>query len=204
VNTLNEKSTRYLNTRLERPARGLLLAAGILLAAAFFLPMWRIDVASPDGSTGLGLTLYVDRVATVGWAEQGVEVKSDESPDSRWLPFVVGGLALLVLRAAAIGTGRSTVDLVALFTYFAAFSVWSFAGRLDFYGRYFSAATSRGVALFVPPLFGSDRIDGRLVSSFPGAGAIVITMAALLVAAAFAVSWRRCSAELTSEIRMAA
>jgi hypothetical protein len=120
------------------------------------------------------------------------------------LPFVVGGLALILLRGAAIGTVMSLVDVSALFVYFVGFSTWSFAGRLDFYGRYLAAETSRGVSLFVPPLFGRETIDGLRVSSSPGPGSFAIAAAGLLLALAIAITWRRGRSEIASEIRMAA
>ena len=96
------------------------------------------------------------------------------------------------------------VDLSALFTYFVGFSIWSFAGRLDFYGRHLSAETARGVTLFVPPLFGRETIGGLLVSSSPAPGFFAIAAAGLLLAFAVAVTWRRGRSEMASEIRMAA
>jgi hypothetical protein len=91
-----------------------------------------------------------------------------------------------------------------LFAYFVGFSMWSFAGRLDFYGRYLTAPTSRGVSLFVPPLFGQETIDGLLISSFPATGSFTIAGAGLLLVLAAVVTWRHGRSEMASEIRMAA
>jgi copper chaperone NosL len=199
-----ERSSRYLSVPLDLPPRGLLLAAALLLIASCFLPLWRIEAVSPSQSTQFGLAVYADRIESVGASTDAVELGTDGSPDSRWLPFVLGGLALLMLRGAAIGTGMSLVDLSALFTYFVGFSIWSFAGRLDFYGRHLSAETARGVTLFVPPIFGRETIGGLLVSSSPAPGFVAIAAAGLLLAFAVAVTWRRGRSEMASEIRMAA
>ena len=204
MKVLLERNSRYLSVPLDLDTRGLLLAAALLLIAGCFLPLWRIQAVSPSQSTQFGLAVYADRIESVGASTDAVELGTDGSPDSRWLPFVVGGLALLLLRGAAIGTGMSLVDLSALFAYFAGFSIWSFAGRLDFYGRYLSAETARGVTHFVPPLFGRETIGGLLVSSSPAPGSFVIAAAGLLLAFAVAVTWRRGRSEIASEIRMAA
>jgi hypothetical protein len=203
MNVPLERSSRYLSMPLDLAARGLLLAAALLLIASWFLPIWRIDVAPPTQSA-LGLAVYTDRIELLGTPSESVELLNDGSRDSRWMPFVVGGLALLLLRGAAIGTGRSLVDLSALFAYFVGFSMWSFAGRLDFYGRYLTAPTSRGVSLFVPPLFGQETIDGLLISSFPATGSFTIAGAGLLLVLAAVVTWRHGRSEMASEIRMAA
>jgi len=204
MNVPLEKRSQYLNIPLDLAARGLLLAAALLMIGSYFLPLWRITAVSPSRSTQLGLAVHVGRVESVSASTEAVELGTDGSTDSRWMPFVVGGLALLLLRGAAIGTGMSLVDLSALFAYFVGFSMWSFAGRLDFYGRYLSAPTPRGVSLFVPPLFGHETIGGLLVSSFPAAGSFTIAGAGLLLALAGLVTWRRGRAEMASEIRMAA
>jgi copper chaperone NosL len=199
-----ERTSRYLTMPLDLAARALLLGAGLLMIGSYFMPLWRIEAVSPSRSTQFGLAVYTDRIESVGASTDAVELGTDNSPDSRWLPFVVGGLALLLLRGAAIGTGMSLVDLSALFAYFVGFSTWSFAGRLDFYGRYLSAGTPRGVTLFVPPLFGHETIGGLQVSSFPASGAFAVAAAGFLLAFALVVTWRRGRSEMASEIRMAA
>ena len=204
MNVPLERRRQYLNIPLDLAARGLLLVAALLMIGSYFLPLWRITAVSPSRSTQFGLAVYVDRVESVSASTDAVELGTDGSADSRWMPFVVGGLALLLLRGAAIGTGMSLVDLSVMFAYFVGFSMWSFAGRLDFYGRYLSAPTPRGISLFVPPLFGHETIDGLLVSSFPAIGSFTIGAAGLLLALAAAVTWRRGRAEMASEIRMAA
>jgi copper chaperone NosL len=204
MNVPLERRSQYLNIPLDLVARGLLLLAALLMIASYFLPLWRITAASPSLSTQFGLALHVGRVESVSASTEAVELGTDGSPDSRWMPFVVGGLALLLLRAAAIGTAMSLVDLSALFAYFVGFSMWSFAGRLDFYGRYLSAPTPGGVSLFVPPLFGHETIDGLLVTSYPAIGSFTMGAAGLLLALAGALTWRRGRSEMASEIRMAA
>lgn len=204
MNVPLERRSQYLNIPLDLVARGLLLVAALLMIASYFLPLWRITAVSPSRSTQFGLAVHVGRVESVSASTDAVELGTDGSPDSRWMPFVVGGLALLLLRAAAIGTGMSLVDLSALFAYFVGFSMWSFAGRLDFYGRYLSAPTPRGISLFVPPLFGHESIDGLLVSSYPSTGSFTVAAAGLLLALAGFFTWRRGRSEMASEIRMAA
>jgi hypothetical protein len=199
-----ERNSRYLSMPLDLAARGLLLAAALLLIASCFLPLWRIEATYPARFAQFGLAVYADGIEPVGASTNAVELGTDGSPDSRWLPFVIGGLALLSLRGAAIGTGMSLVDLSVLFVYFVGFSMWNFAGRLDFYGQYLAEATPQGVSLFVPPLFGQETFDGLLVSSFPAAGSFTIAAAGLLLALAVAVAWRHGRSEMASEIRMAA
>jgi hypothetical protein len=188
---------------LDLATRGLLLVSALLLIATYFLPLWRIQVSSSADPEGFGLAVYTYKLEGVGGQENDFEVRTDGSPDSRWLPFVVGGLALLLLRGAAIGMGMSLVDLFVLFVYFSVFSFWSFAGRLDYYGRYLAAATRTGVSLFVPPLMGHERIGGLDVSSSPSVGSFAILGAGFALAVALIVGWRRGRSEIAGEISIA-
>jgi hypothetical protein len=203
MNVAVERESRYLNMPLDLATRALLLVSALLLIATYFLPLWRIQVSSATDPEGFGLAVYTYKLEGVGGQENDVEVRTDGSPDSRWLPFVVGGLALLLLRGAAIGMGMSLVDLFVLFVYFSAFSFWTFAGRLDSYGSYLAAATRTGVSLFVPPLMGHERIGGLDVSSSPSVGSFAILAAGLALAVALIVGWRRGRSEIAGEVSIA-
>jgi hypothetical protein len=50
---------------LDRAARGMLLAAALLLIASYFLPLWRIDVISPASFTQFGLAVHAYRKSEI-------------------------------------------------------------------------------------------------------------------------------------------
>ena len=83
------------------------------------------------------------------------------------MPFVVGAIGLLFLRAAVHGRMASLVDVIVLYGYFAAFSLWSFGYKLYSYGHNLAPTA----AVKVPPLHAADvrlqaarELRGLLVS----------------------------------------
>src|SRR4030095_13634409 len=117
----------------------LLVAAAVLIVTAYFAPLWNLTMFAPQYGDGLRLDIYAN--ALVG-GNHGQDIKEinilnhyigmrdlaiEDFTEFKWMPFVLGGLALLYLRAAVLGTVKELVDAAVVFCYFGAFSLWSFA-----------------------------------------------------------------------------
>jgi len=154
----------------------LLLAAALALGATCFLPLWKVATFAP-GALKHGTSNFE-------LLEPGVH---GETPDStnevtgprevpadfvefKWIPFALGILGLLFLRAAVLGTMGTLVDVFVVFAYFAAFSFWSFGSRFSRYGR-----------------------------SYPGPGAYALVGIVLVLGGALFLSWRQGRSELAGE-----
>src|SRR4029450_12515650 len=59
----------------------------------------------------------------------------EDFTEFKWMPFVLGGLALLYLRAAGRGTVKELVDAAVVFCSFGAFALWSFPYKMYRYGH---------------------------------------------------------------------
>jgi hypothetical protein len=118
---------------------------------------------------------------------------STESFDEfKWMPFVVGALALLVLRAVVHGRMGGLLDVVVMFVYFAGFSLWSFGYKLWVYGHHLDPGAPVRVAGFMPPLFGYRKIANFEVYSYPGpAGYAMGAVFVLLLGALVFAAWPR-------------
>lgn len=174
-----ERTNRLLSCPLRPGPRVLLVGAALLLTSTFFLPVWKVSTfPSGEGQQGTysyelareGEPLVPGEEASVAGPR---EVPTDFL-ELRWVPFAVGVLGLLFLRAAAMGTMAMLVDVFVVFTYFALFSFWSFATRFSGYGE-----------------------------SYPGPGAFALAAVVLVLAAALFLAWRFGRSELTNETRMA-
>ena len=171
-----ERTNRLLSIPLEVGPRGLLLAAAILLVVTFFLPIWKVSTFGPAGLQ-LG-TSGVELAEREAGADPTISVAGErEVPtdfaEFRWLPFALGVLGLLFLRAAVLGTMGMLVDVSVLFVYLAAFSSWSIGSRFSRYGE-----------------------------ASPGAGAYVLAGVALTLAAALIMAWRQWRDESARDVRM--
>jgi hypothetical protein len=107
------------------------------------------------------------------------------------MPFVVGGLGLLFLRAAVFGKVSHLVDVVVMFLYFGAFSLWSFAYKLYRYGHDLLPTAAVKVDPFMPPLFGHKQLANFEVYSYPGPGSYALLAVTLMLLAGVVLAWRQ-------------
>jgi copper chaperone NosL len=195
-----DRSTRFLESGIDLGPRVLVLLAVLLLVPTYLFPLWNMTMFAPQYPDGLRLNIYSWRL---DGGHEGQDVReinvlnhyigmaaltTESFSEFKWIPFVVGALGLLFLRAAFHGTMGALVDVTVLFVYFALFSLWSFAYKLFFYGHNLAAGAPVKVAPFMPPLFGYRKIANFEVYSYPGpasyamAGILVMLLAAMVVA----------------------
>jgi copper chaperone NosL len=196
-----------LRSPLNGRTRILLALSVIVLLLVFLFPVWTMSFQSNQYPDPLRLTIYVDHLAGQKTQERddlreinslnhyiGMRplLESDFS-EFLWMPFVIGVLALIILRAMVLGALRDLVDVVVLFLYFGAFSAWTFYDRLYEYGHNLDPQAAIKVTPFTPPFFGSVRIANFWVESYPGKGSYILGLSGLLlvVALAYALYRRR-------------
>jgi hypothetical protein len=203
MQALMEKGSRFLEIPLGARPRGLLLVAFLLLAPAYLFPLYDLTMFAPQYPQGLRLHIYSYRLEG-GNAGQDVkeinvlnhyigmrDLSTDDFTEFKWIPFVVGALGLLFLRAAVHGKMAHLVDVLVLYLYFGAFALWSFAYKMYSYGHDLSPSAAVRVQPFTPPLIGYKQLANFEVYSYPGLGSYgLVLVAALLFVAAFA-AWRQ-------------
>jgi hypothetical protein len=197
-----ERLNRRLAYPLDFGPRLMLAVAGFLLAAVFFFPLWNLTMFAPQYPDGLRLDIYSYKLEG-GNNNQDVkeinvlnhyigmrDLAEDDFTEFNWLPFVVGALGLLYLRAAAVGTVGHVLDVMVLNLYFSAFALWSFAHRLYQYGHTLDPTAAVSVDPFMPPVFGSKQLANFLVYSYPGLASWAMGVSTLLVIVAMFLAWR--------------
>jgi hypothetical protein len=107
-----------------------------------------------------------------------------------WLPFALGFLGLLILRAIALGTVKDLTDLCVLYLYFGGFSLWTFYHRLYQYGHNLDPEAPIKVEPFTPPFFGRVQIANFAVESFPGGASVAVGLVGACLAAAWFMAVR--------------
>src|SRR5215471_20390644 len=130
--TVLEQSARFFHEPVGvRPRLLLALAAG-LIVVAYFLPLWNLTMFAPQYPNGLRLDIY-SHTLVAGHGGQDIkeinlpnhyigmrDLASEDFSEFKWMPFVLGGMALLYLRAVVLGTVKELVDSVVVFFYFGA------------------------------------------------------------------------------------
>ena len=201
MQTYLQPVNRFLNEPIGLAARLMLLAAAALLAATYFFPLWNLTMFAAQYQDGLRLDIYS---YTLVGGNNGQDIKeinllnhyigmqdlvNESFTEFKWMPFVIGALGLLLLRAAVHGTVAALVDVTMLFVYFGGFSLWSFGYKLYRYGHDLAPTAAVQVPPFMPPMFGYQQIANFEVYSYPRAGTYAMVAVALLLVAALAWTW---------------
>jgi hypothetical protein len=210
-----ERANRYLTLPLDLGPRGLLVLAALLLLPTYFLPLWKLTMFAPQYPNGLRLGIYSWKLEGGNGGQDIKEINllnhyigmkdlsTTDFTEFKWMPFVLGALALLFLRAALLGRVVTLLDMVVVFIYFGAFALWSFGYKLFRYGHDLAPTAAVKVPPFMPPMFGHRKLANFEVYSYPAAGSYALLGVALALAAAFFVAWRGSRAEIAGETRMA-
>ncbi len=165
-------------------SRLLLSLASLLLLGAYVFPIWRIDLDAPQYPEGLGMKIEIDDIT--GKKPNDLDninnlnhyigmkrIEPDAIPALRLMPWVVGGLVLLGLGAAA--SGRKGM----LYAWVGLFAVAAVAGLVDFYLWSYDyghnldhehAIIKIPGMTYQPPLIGSKQLLNFTAHSWPALG----------------------------------
>lgn len=197
-----EKLNYFFETPLNAKSRGLILIGALLLLPTFFFPLWNMTLYSNQFPEGLvlkiysyklegGRTPYRDDLKEINALNHYIgmrELKEDDFTEFKWIPFVIGGVMLLALRVVVLGKMSKLVDLLVLFSYFGAFSLWSFYHKLYLYGHELEPTAAVKVAPFSPPMIGHNTLANFEVYSFPSLASYFMAAMPLFLLAAMWLS----------------
>src|SRR5262245_55588001 len=215
MKALLERSNRQLDVALDTGPRVLLLVAALLLIPTYLLPLWKLTMFAPQYPDGLHLDIHSYKLEG---SNKGQDVKetnilnhyigmkdltTEDFTEFKWMPFVIGMLGLLFLRAIVHGRLGDLLDVAVLYVYFGLFSLWSFAYKLYSYGHNLAPTASVKVPPFIPPLFGHKKLANCEVYSFPSAPAHALAAAGAAVLLALFLGWRDARREERTETRAA-
>jgi hypothetical protein len=201
VRRLLERSHRLLHAPIGPASRALALAAALLVVPTYLFPLWNLTMFAPQYGDGLRLDIYSYRLQGGNGGQDLKEINvlnhyigmrdlaEDDFREFKWMPFVLGALGLVFLRAAVVGRVLDLLDSIVIFTYFGLFSLWSFGYTMYRYGHVLAPTAPVKVDPFMPPLFGGAKLANFEVYSYPALGsyALFVVGLALAVALFFAV-----------------
>ena len=200
--TRTQTFSRFLDRPVGVLPRALLVAAALLVVPTFLLPLWNLTMYAPQYSEGLRLDIYSYRLEGGNGGQDVKEINvlnhyigmrdlvAEDFTEFKWMPFVLGALALLFLRAAVHGEVAHVLDVMVLFVYFSGFALWSFAYKLYRYGHDLAPTAAVKVEPFMPPRFGGKQLANFEVYSYPAAASYALLGVAVTLAVAFALAVR--------------
>ncbi len=186
-------------------ARWMVLLASLLMATAYVLPLWRVDLIAPQYPEGLGMYIKVNGVDGLKPQDLnsinnlnhyiGMKAIAPESiPELRYMPWILAALIAGGLAVAATG------KRLALHVWGGALALLLVAGLADFYrwGYDYGHDLDEEMAIikvpgmsYQPPLIGSKKLLNFRATSWPSGGGIALGLAAGLVFLAVVDTRRR-------------
>jgi len=198
-----EKTNRFFECPLDLTPRILILVAALLLLPTYVAPLWKLTMFAPQYQDGLRVQIYswkldggnngqdIKEVNVLNHYIGMRDLDNDSFTEFKWIPFGIGALILLFLRAVVLGHMGHLVDILVLYSYFSLFSLWSFAYKMWLWGHDLAPTASVKVPGFMPPMFGYKKIANFEVYSYPEMGSYTLCASALVLLLAFVVAWRQ-------------
>ena len=195
--------TLWLDRVLSHRARLAVLGAGGFLLIALFFPLWEITMFAQQFPEGIRMSIFAHKlVGGNGGADlQGInilnhyigmrEIRAQDFPEMKFIPFALGLFFLLGLRTAAFARVHQLMDLLMLFFYFGLFSLVAFYYRMYTFGHQLSPEAPFKVPPFTPPIFGHQHIANFDVYSYPGLGTYLLGAYALVLGVLLVIEARR-------------
>ncbi len=205
MNTTLEKANLFFDLPLSVKSRTSILAGVIFLFLAYLFPLWDMTFFSNQYTDGLSMQIFAyqlegaktqnrDDLREINELNHSIGMRpllESDFSEFTWLPFGIGALMLLSLRALVLGKMANLVDVFVLFTYFGMFSLWSFYHRLYTYGHNLAPTAAIKVQPFTPPLLGTKQIANFTIYSYPDIGSYAMVAFSLLVLGAIYFSRKR-------------
>src|SRR5574338_869413 len=122
MRTFLHRSKQFLDMALGLGPRVLLVVAATAIAATLVFPLWNLTMFAPQYPDGLRLDIYSQELRGGNRGQDLKEINllnhyigmrdlaNDDFTEFKWMPFAIGALALVFLRAAVHGTMASLVD----------------------------------------------------------------------------------------------
>jgi hypothetical protein len=193
----------FLNMPLSVNSRILVLVATVVLIPTFFIPVWHLNFGAQQYPEGLELFIYPNKMVGgdrgndlteinvlnhyIGMAE----LREEDFTEFNWIPLIIGVMLVLSLRAVAIGTLSSLVDITVFTFYFACYAAWRFWYMLHSYGHDLDPKAAVKVEPFTPPIFGTKMVGQFTVESYPAAGVYLFMLFGLLMVAGMVLTIRK-------------
>lgn len=176
----------HLETPLRGRSRLVLVALVLPLLLSFAFPLWRISMKAAQYPQGLSMDIWSYKLVggNDGRDIQEINVLNHyigmqtitraELRDLDWIPFALGAIALLALRAAALGKVRTMIDLSVITAYVSLVAFGRFVWMLYRFGHDLDPKAPVDVAPFMPVVVGTKQIANFTTHSMPHIGSLLL------------------------------
>ncbi len=191
LHTLVDRFEDFLGTPIQFRSRILLALLVIPLVLSFTQPLWRIAMEAPQYPAGLYMDVYayklgaghgghdIDEINELNHYIGMQKIEQSSFADLNWIPFALGFIVILTLRAAVIGNVRTLIDLSVLTAYVTAFAFARFVYQLYVFGHDLDPHAPVNIAPFMPVVLGTKQVANFTTHSLPRSGSGLMGVFAL-------------------------
>ena len=177
-----------MKNTLSMPSVISLCIAGILLALSIFFPWWGMRFYAPQYPEGLDIIVYPYKLAgeidIVNGLNHYIGMKNfseEDFPELQYLPYIIGGMALLTFIVAFIRRKGLLYGLIGLFIVGGVIGIYDINRWLEDYGTNLDPKAPIEVDPFVPPIIGENTIANFVTDSYFSSGSFILGAAFLCV-----------------------
>lgn len=173
---------------MKKITRIAVLVCSLAMIAAYFTPIWSIDLEAPQYPEGLGMKIWINKITgdlnTINGLNHYIGMKKIEPDSIKELTIMPYILAVLIAFGVITGAaGRKKV----LAVFAAVFLIAGIAGGVDFYLWEYdyghdldpTAAIIVPGMSYQPPLIGSEQLLNFVAHSYPDTGGYIVIGAGL-------------------------
>lgn len=185
-------------------SRWFMLVAAVLLATAYVLPLWRVDLIAPQYPEGLGMFIRINGVEGLKEGDlQSINglnhyigmktIEPDAIPELQYMPWILAGLIVGGLAVAALRRRVPLYIYTVVLMGVLSLGLWDYWRWGYDYGHDLDQETAiikiPGMT-YSPPVIGRKKLLNFTATSWPSTGGIAMGIAAGLVVAASVTSLR--------------
>lgn len=166
----------------------LLIGASLLLVISIFLPWWGMRFYAPQYPEGLNIIVYPykmeGQIDIINGLNHYIGMKpfSEESfPELSYLPYIIGGMALLTLIGALIRNRQYLYGLIVLFSVGGIIGIYDIHRWLKDFGTDLDPMAPIDIEPFVPPVLGENTLANFVTHSYFTYGSYLLGIAFLLM-----------------------
>lgn len=165
-----------------------LIIASVILAVSMFFPWWGMKFIAPQYPEGLDIIVYPNkmegRIDIINGLNHYIGMKefSEESfPELQYLPYIIGGMAVLTLLVGLLRNRKALYGLIGLFTIGGILGIYDIHRWLKSYGTDLDPKAPIEIEPFVPPIIGENTLANFVTHSYFSTGSYLLGVAFLFL-----------------------
>lgn len=179
---------RIIKKNLSKASIFSIILAAIILFSTIFVPWWGMKFYAPQYPEGLDIIVTPTEVKGdieiinglnhyIGMGQFGTEY----FPELKYMKYMVGALALLILIVAFIRNKTLLVGIIVLYSIAGAVGLWDMYRWLKAYGTNLDPSAPIDMEPFIPPILGENTIANFTTNSYFTVGAYLLVIVFILL-----------------------